>query len=327
MDALAKTYERHPKTAVFAAAAALRILAVLLFPALPDLLTLRIELSTPVNSFKRCMRHVLGEGLFLYERGLDPYDGGVFHQAPLLLPLFALLPTPAFWLGRLLSILLYTALDLLTADCLFRIASSGAAHTSHLYASPRKARAWTSLSVAAVYLLNPFTVLACLARPTSVFTTFFTLLSVSHACQARAVTAAFALAIAGYISLHPVLLLPPVGLLCYDRLCSQRAEHGQTPDDGSPDATARNVATDLRTQPAPLRFGLHFATTFLATLALLLALSRLLLPSWRFLPSFYLTLLQLPDLTPNAGLWWYFLTEMFAAFRPFFLGVFWLHML
>jgi GPI-anchor transamidase subunit U len=32
--------------------------------------------------------------------------------------------------------------------------------------------------------------------------------------------------------------------------------------------------------------------------------------------------LLLPDLTPNPGLWWYFMTEMFDYFRPFFLTVF-----
>jgi len=30
----------------------------------------------------------------------------------------------------------------------------------------------------------------------------------------------------------------------------------------------------------------------------------------------------LPDLTPNPGLWWYFFTEMFEHFRPFYLVVF-----
>lgn len=32
--------------------------------------------------------------------------------------------------------------------------------------------------------------------------------------------------------------------------------------------------------------------------------------------------LSLPDLTPNSGLWWYFFTEMFDHFRPFFLMAF-----
>jgi len=54
MDALAEVYHDHPKTVLFSSAAALRILSALLFPGLPDLLTARAEISTPVNSFKRC---------------------------------------------------------------------------------------------------------------------------------------------------------------------------------------------------------------------------------------------------------------------------------
>ena len=41
------------KAAVFGAAFALRLLLCVLFPALPDLLTGRVEISTPITSFKR----------------------------------------------------------------------------------------------------------------------------------------------------------------------------------------------------------------------------------------------------------------------------------
>lgn len=48
--------------------------------------------------------------------------------------------------------------------------------------------------------------------------------------------------------------------------------------------------------------------------------SRLLLgPMTKSHPPSSLTL---PDLQPNTGLWWYFFTEMFDHFRPFFLMVF-----
>lgn len=96
MQALRQLYDGHDKTVLFASAAILRLLLALAFPALPDLLTGRAEISTPVNSFKRCMDIQLiftkiwnvtsslfatvQEGLFLYEHGLDPYDGGIFHQ-------------------------------------------------------------------------------------------------------------------------------------------------------------------------------------------------------------------------------------------------------
>jgi hypothetical protein len=54
MNNITKLYNEHPKTILFASAAALRLLLVVAFPALPDLLTLRAEISTPVNGFKRC---------------------------------------------------------------------------------------------------------------------------------------------------------------------------------------------------------------------------------------------------------------------------------
>lgn len=44
------------KFCVFGAAVALRVLLVALFPGLPDLLTGRVEVSTPDSSFKRCER-------------------------------------------------------------------------------------------------------------------------------------------------------------------------------------------------------------------------------------------------------------------------------
>jgi GPI-anchor transamidase subunit U len=42
------------KAALFGAAAAVRLLLFTSFTGLPDLLTGRVEISTPVTSFKRC---------------------------------------------------------------------------------------------------------------------------------------------------------------------------------------------------------------------------------------------------------------------------------
>lgn len=66
---------------VIIVAVALRLVLFAAFPSLPNLLTNRVEISTPVTSFKR-----LQEGLFLYTHGVSPYDGGVFHQVFLLPP-------------------------------------------------------------------------------------------------------------------------------------------------------------------------------------------------------------------------------------------------
>lgn len=43
-----------PTAVLFGAAAAVRLLLFTAFPTLPDTLTGRVEISTPVTSFKRC---------------------------------------------------------------------------------------------------------------------------------------------------------------------------------------------------------------------------------------------------------------------------------
>lgn len=250
-------------------------------------------------------------------------------QAPLFLPLFSLLPSPSAWFGRITSVLLYTLIDVLTANNLFEIANSGAAAQSTSYVSPRHGRSWKPSSVAAVYLFNPFTILTCLGRPTTVFTSFFTLVSVNHACRGNMVTTAFALAIASFISLHPVLLLPPVALLCYDRYCCKDLEDLRVSEKSKGKGADKpgKISVDKRSLPSFVPFVLILTMVFGSTIGFLFGLSRLFLPSWNFVPSVFMTPLTLPDLTPNPGLWWYFFIEMFDAFREFFLGVFWLHML
>ena len=73
---------------ILAGAAALRLIVFLAFPQIPEFLSTQVEISTPISSFKR-----LKEGLFLYDRGVSPYDGGLFHQTPLLVVFFSIIPS------------------------------------------------------------------------------------------------------------------------------------------------------------------------------------------------------------------------------------------
>jgi phosphatidylinositol glycan class U len=111
-----------------------------------------------------------------------------------------------------------------------------------------------------------------------------------------------ALGLASYLSLYPVLLFPPLAILCYD----QKA--------------IRNPSID------PRKYTITHVAGLIGAVGALLYASLLITGSWQFLASTYGTPLFLPDLTPNVGLWWYFFIEMFDSFREFFLGVFWLHM-
>ncbi|CAH0029574.1 unnamed protein product [Clonostachys rhizophaga] len=282
------------KAGIYAIAVLLRLVLFFAFPGLPDLLTGRVEISTPVTSFKR-----LEEGLFLYNHNVWPYDGGVYHQAPLLLPLFSLLPDSTSW--PIFTPLLYILIDLLSADALVKIAASGEAGKSRLFTSPRRGKGSTGLVIAAAFLFNPLTIASCVGRTTSVFTNCAILYAIAKAVQGFSFHAMVALSFASYLSMYPVLLLPPLVLLAYDRRASQK-----TP---------------------VLKFSALNVLVVAGCLSVLLGMSYALTGnSWEFLARTYGIQLTLTDLTPTVGLWWYFFIEMFDSFRSFFLALFWLHL-
>lgn len=106
------------------------------------------------------------EGLFLYTRNVSPYDGGVYHQvsspspyplleincyqAPLLLPIFALLPSSSAY--PLVTGIFYSLVDLLNANALITISDSGESVESRLYSTPRKNIKWDGVIIAAAYV-------------------------------------------------------------------------------------------------------------------------------------------------------------------------------
>lgn len=222
-------------------------------------------------------------------------------QAPILLPLFSLLPDATFTSTTVGA--LYTLVDLLNANALEAIADSGEAVSTRLFTSSRNKDRLDSTIVSAVYLLNPFTIAACLGRSTSTFTNTAIISSISAALEGDVFKAMFALAFASYLSMYPALLLPPIALLCWDR----SIKHNRP---------AKSVPT----------FSLTVIAIFFFTIIGLLGLSYTITGSWDFIPATYGFQLLVPDLTPNIGLWWYFFIEIFDSFRAFFLGVFWLHL-
>lgn len=178
---------------VLAGAAIIRLAGFLLFPTIPEFLSTQVELATPVSSFKR-----LKEGLFLHERGVSPYDGGLFHQAPLLLAIFGLFPPT----------LVFTALDLLSAAALKKLADN-------IRLSSPRFRTLDGTIIAAAHLFNPFTIISCLGQSTSVLTNAAIIQSVLSAHQGNGLQAMIALAFGAYLNMYPALLLPPILLFFY----------------------------------------------------------------------------------------------------------------
>lgn len=133
------------------------------------------------------------------------------------------------------------------------------------------------------------------------FTTCAILHAVANAILGAPYSAMIAMSFAAYLSMYPLLLIPPLVLLAYDRYQPQGKK-----------------------QLVPFTAGC--AGVAMATVAILFQMSYFITGSWEFLSSTYGIQLTLTDLTPNVGLWWYFFIEMFDSFRSFFLAVFWLHL-
>lgn len=154
------------------------------------------------------------------------------------------------------------------------------------------------------FLFNPFTIVTCLGRSTSVFTTSGILYAIANAVSGNTVNAMLALGFASYLSIYPALLFIPLVLLCYDRR-----------------------AQENKPGPSIIPFSMQHFGILTASVGGLLGLSCSVVGDfWEFLSATYGFQLLVPDLTPNVGLWWYFFIEMFDSFREFFLGVFWLHL-
>lgn len=184
-----------------------------------------------------------------------------------------------------------------------KIADSAEAVSSRLFASPRKQDRLDGATMSIAYLLNPFTIAACFGRSTSTFTNTAIIHAVSDAVTGNAFRAMFALAFASYLSLYPVLLFPPLALLCWDQTLRKDEK-----------ASSLTVVINLLASLLGCINGLLWLSFMITS------------GSWKFLSATYGFHLSVPDLTPNVGLWWYFFIEIFDSFREFFLGVFWLHL-
>ncbi|KAI0048289.1 PIG-U-domain-containing protein [Auriscalpium vulgare] len=245
-------------------------------------------LSSPLTSHSR-----LREGIYLFQHGIDPYSGGTFRHSPLFLSTFAtVLPS-----SGVVCALLWLLVDAAGAWALVQIWRA----RSRLKSSRRDE------VIAATYLLNPYIFLPSLSLSTSTFETTLHLISLMFASQGQASPALLILAISTNLSLPSLMLLPPTMLL----LLTDPVSHLASP----------------KPFPAKLTKTLPLLVEFLAYFAVLVLACSLVAGGWGWIESTWGAGILLPDLTPNPGLWWYFFTEMFDYFRPFFLMVFTMHLL
>ncbi|KAL9711521.1 hypothetical protein Ac2012v2_004591 [Leucoagaricus gongylophorus] len=245
-------------------------------------------LSTPLTSYSQ-----LQEGIFLFKSGKDPYSGGTFRHSPLLLAFFSvILPERQTYAS-----ITWTLFDLLGA---WALVSTWRARQN----VPKSSR---DTVVAASYLLNPYVFLPTLALSSSSLQSSLVLLTVKYTAEGRVSPALFLLSLLFHIDLSNFALLVPVSLLLISDPHSRLA---------SP-----------RPSTANFRHTLLLVREFISYTIILSIASTIIVGGTQWIPQTWGATLTLPDLTPNTGLWWYFFTEMFDHFRPFFLVVFSVHLL
>uniref|UniRef100_A0A3Q3MAG2 Phosphatidylinositol glycan anchor biosynthesis, class U n=1 Tax=Mastacembelus armatus TaxID=205130 RepID=A0A3Q3MAG2_9TELE len=281
---------------------AVTVRAVLFRSSLADLVAERVEVVSPLTAWKRVV-----EGLALLDLGVSPYSGDVFHETPLTIYLFHFVVDYAeitFMLSVCVCVCLYNTVVLLV---LFQFRKQKYALEADRYPldclelirSPKELH-YIPLKVAMFYLLNPFTILSCVAKSTCGLNNSILALFILSTMKGNALLSAIFLSLATYQSIYPLTLCAPALLYLMQR---------------------QYIPVNFR-RASFWWFFIQYSFMYLGSLLVIVCLSFFLLGSWDYLSSVYGFILSVPDLTPNIGLFWYFFAEMFEHFRLFFLCVF-----
>jgi len=253
----------------------------------------RIEISTPLNSWKR-----VTEGLHLLNLNIHPYTGDMLHEPPLHLLAYNFLV--AFSSKYLY--LVFILCDIATAYLLCLAAKKYMLHlkNTQMENKERYAKDVSDILmddkdfaippsyVAAAYLFNPYTVFNCVGFTTTVFANFFMALFLTGLMYGNLLISALALAICISQNLYPILLISPMFLQFLN--------------------VEKSLNKAISAIIGVAWFGL-----------VLTYWSYYIYGNWNFLNDTYGFILTVPDLRPNTGLFWYFFIEMFEHFRSLFI--------
>lgn len=145
---------------------------------------------------------------------------------------------------------------------------------------------------ALAYLFNPYSILNCVGKTTTVFSNLLLSLMVLALSRQQKFLCLLTLALETQRNFYPMILIVPIALAF------------------SESSKAKIVS---RTATIITFFGILFGLQYL---------SFQLMGSWKFLDSTYGFIIHCRDLTPNIGLFFYFFMEMFDHFRELFLYTF-----
>ncbi|XP_050521926.1 phosphatidylinositol glycan anchor biosynthesis class U protein [Daktulosphaira vitifoliae] len=259
----------------------------------------RVEISTPLNSWKKVI-----EGVSLYNQNINPYDGDLFHETPLALIFFSFLTSK---LSQFYISLIFIVCDLLTAFILYLTSKiftknllKNQVEIKHTYMKqfsslliPDYFAEINPVYVCSVYLLNPYTVLSCVSKTTTVFNNLFLAIFLYAMVKRQRLLGSVSLVLASLSTFYTFGLVAPLMISC------------------APTENKKKTGS--------------YIITFLVCLLIscaLLYVCFIIMGEWMFLDSVYGFILNVRDLKPNIGLFWYFFTEMFEHFRALFVCAF-----
>ncbi|VVD01340.1 unnamed protein product [Leptidea sinapis] len=259
----------------------------------------RVEIATPLNSWKRLI-----EGVYLYDNSINPYEGDSFHESPILLIFFHFILKQAPYIMPMF----FTIVDLLTAYFLYKTSKEFVGLLEKNQEKNKDDIANESKSmllqgsqlsevpeyVLSVFLFNPYTILNCVGMTTTVIQNLFLSVSLWSAVTGYQLISCGCIAFATHQALYPITLIVPISILLAD------ANKGC------------NKCSYIRT-----------LLVFVLCWGFLIYISAYIMDgSYDYVYNTYGFILNVPDLKPNIGLFWYFFTEMFEHFRLLFVCAF-----
>lgn len=181
--------------------------------------------------------------------------------------------------------LLYSIVDTYIVYYLINISAKISSKNETIFFKP-----WI---VGLIYALNPLAILSTLSKSTVLFQNFFIVWTLNSALNNDVLLTGVGISIASYLSYHPIFLVIPLIKLIHQN------NNGQ------------NQKVWLFLVSTVISLGLLIGSSF-----------YILGQDWKFIESTYGTVLKFTKIAPNLGLWWYYFTEMFEFFIPFYNSVF-----
>lgn len=256
----------------------------------------RVEISTPLNSWKRVL-----EGVHLYTVDVDPYSGDLFHESPLVLIVVRFLIQ---FLGPFIDVV-FVSIDILVAHLLYSTAFTYVSFIKKEEDKKLKKGEYSNVStnlvltdsdtqnipayVSSAYLFNPYVIFNCVGQTTTSFQNLLLAGLFYSLVKKKKLICVLILSLVTLQTFYLFILIVPVCLQFYN---TERSK----------------------------KYIYVILFIFTVSFGCLLGICFQISGSWNFIDSTYGFILNVNDLTPNIGLFWYFFTEMFDHFRALFIS-------